>query len=393
MGCRRRRARPAGRPAEPIVYDSRNNPLILAIDEAATPTTLALSSPTPSIAANSAAGTLISNIANVPGGVAPAVTPNDGRLEIAGDALAGWKVVVGRSALAMGTINFSIAAAGATGASGVLTVSAVAVAFSFAQPPADSVMMDLDPAVAASMTMGVTVGAEVKSWRSVHQGTPAAVTFAQAGVDGLAPRLVAGGWDGTLPSVLVDGNNDFLLGDGPYAPRQWHFLVVERAATNNVNTQNSKGMFGGAESNGGRYGRMAVIRATQNPDWNSITFSGLGTSSLTTHGGFTVGRKMTLFYDLGRASAIDGVTKAPTPAADVGTAANTYLFGTGATDNCMGMKLARMVTIDPTKFHGSYDNAWATTVIAGLLAWKYGTQEALSAMHFFTNRAPLASDF
>jgi len=266
-------------------------------------------------------------------------------------------------------------------------------AFSLAQLPANAVIMDLDPAVASSMTMGTTVGTEVKSWRSVHQGSPAPVTFAQAGADGLAPRVNPTGWDGVLPSVLSDGTNDFLIGDGPYAPRQWHFLVAERATTNNVNTQNSKGMFGGAESNGGRYGRMAVIRATQNTDLNSITFSGLGTSSLSTRTGFTIGRKMTLFYDLGRASSLDGVTKAATPASDVGTATNTYLFGRGDTDNCMGMKLARMVSVDPTKFHGSYDNGWATTVIAGHLAWKYGTQDALSATHPFKSRAPLANDF
>ncbi len=266
-------------------------------------------------------------------------------------------------------------------------------AFSLAQLPANAVIMDLDPAVASSMTMGTTVGTEVKSWRSVHQGAPAPVTFAQAGADGLAPRVNPTGWDGVLPSVLSDGTNDFLIGDGPYAPRQWHFLVAERATTNNVNTQNSKGLFGGAESNGGRYGRMAVIRATQNPDLNSITFSGLGTSSLSTRTGFTIGRKMTLFYDLGRASSLDGVTKAATPASDVGTATNTYLFGRGDTDNCMGMKLARMVSVDPTKFHGSYDNGWATTVIAGHLAWKYGTQDALSATHPFKSRAPLANDF
>ena len=358
-----------------------------------TPTTLALSSPTPSIAANSAAGTLISNIANVPGGVAPVVTPNDGRLEIAGDALAGWKVVVGRSALSLGTINFSVAAAGATGASGVLTVSAVAVAFSFAQLPADSVIMDLDPSIAANMTMGTTVGTEVKSWRSRHTGSPPAVTFAQAGADGLAPRLDPVGWDGVLPSVLSDGVNDFLIGDGPYAERQWHFLVAERATTNNVNTQNSKAMFGGAESSGGRYGRIAVIRQTQESTLTNITFSGLGSSQVQTRGGFGVGTKITLFYDLGRASALNGVDKSATPAADVNTQANTYLFGSGNTDACMGMKLARMITIDPTKFHGSYDNGYATTVIAGHLAWKYGTQATLSATHPFKNRAPLASDF
>lgn len=90
---------------------------------AATPA-LAISPTVPSIASNAAAGTLVSNISNVPTGVTPTVTPNDGRLVIAGNASAGWKVVVGMSALSVGQINFSVAATGATSASGVLTVTA-----------------------------------------------------------------------------------------------------------------------------------------------------------------------------------------------------------------------------------------------------------------------------
>ena len=85
---------------------------------------LALSIPAPSIASNAASGTLVSNISNVPAGATPTVTPNDGRLVIAGDSSVGWKVVVGMSALSAGTVNFSVAATGATGASGVLTVTA-----------------------------------------------------------------------------------------------------------------------------------------------------------------------------------------------------------------------------------------------------------------------------
>ncbi len=108
-----------------------------------TPTpTLTLSSPSPSIASNAAAGTLVSNISNVPAGATPTVTPNDGRLVIAGDASAGWKVVAGMSALSAGTINFSVAATGATGAAGVLTVTAAGAgptAFSY-QPETASIM-------------------------------------------------------------------------------------------------------------------------------------------------------------------------------------------------------------------------------------------------------------
>lgn len=92
---------------------------------AATPA-LTLSPASLSIASDSAAGTLISNISNVPAGVTPSVTPNDGRLVIAGSASAGWKVVRGMSALSAGQINFTVAATGANSASGVLTVTAAA---------------------------------------------------------------------------------------------------------------------------------------------------------------------------------------------------------------------------------------------------------------------------
>jgi hypothetical protein len=95
-----------------------------AVTVAAVSPTLALSPTSPSVASNATAGTLVSNISNVPAGVTPTVTPNDGRLVIAGDSSAGWKVVVGMSALSAGTVNFSVAATGATGASGVLTVTA-----------------------------------------------------------------------------------------------------------------------------------------------------------------------------------------------------------------------------------------------------------------------------
>ena len=97
---------------------------ILTRTVSAAASTLALSPNALSITSKAAAGTLVSNISNVPAGVTPTVAPNDGRLIIAGDAASGWKVVVGMSPLSAGTINFVVAAAGATSASGVLTVSA-----------------------------------------------------------------------------------------------------------------------------------------------------------------------------------------------------------------------------------------------------------------------------
>ncbi len=86
---------------------------------------LTLSGPL-SFTAGSAAGTLVANIGGVPAGVTPTITPNDGRLAVAGDQTNGWKVVVGLSASTAGTIALSVAAAGATGASATVTVNAAA---------------------------------------------------------------------------------------------------------------------------------------------------------------------------------------------------------------------------------------------------------------------------
>jgi len=109
------------------VMASIGTPIVGGVIPTPTPTptpTLAISPTSPSIASNAAAGTLVSNITNVPAGVTPSVTPNDGRLVIAGDATAGWKVVRGMSALSTGQVNFSVGATGATGVSGLLTITA-----------------------------------------------------------------------------------------------------------------------------------------------------------------------------------------------------------------------------------------------------------------------------
>ncbi|WP_132898540.1 hypothetical protein [Sphingomonas sp. PP-CC-3A-396] len=74
--------------------------------------------------AGAASGTLVANIGNVPTGVTPTLTPNDGRLAIAGDATNGWKVVVGLSASAAGTINLTVSATGATATGAGVAVAA-----------------------------------------------------------------------------------------------------------------------------------------------------------------------------------------------------------------------------------------------------------------------------
>jgi len=95
---------------------------------------LTLSGPL-SFTAGSAAGTLVANIGGVPAGVTPTITPNDGRLVVAGDQTNGWKVVVGLSASAAGTIALAVAAAGATGASATVTVTASGVLPTFTLLP------------------------------------------------------------------------------------------------------------------------------------------------------------------------------------------------------------------------------------------------------------------
>jgi len=130
--------------------------------------TLSLSPTAPSVASNAAAGTLVSNITNVPAGVTPTVTPNDGRFVIAGDASAGWKIVVGMSALSAGTVNFSVAATGATGASGVLTVTAAAGGTTpnytvFATPAAPTMPTTFTDIAASGDTTGATDLAAVNS--------------------------------------------------------------------------------------------------------------------------------------------------------------------------------------------------------------------------------------
>ncbi len=80
---------------------------VLTRTVSAAASTLVLSPNALSITSNAAAGTLVSNISNVPADVAPTVAPNDGRLIIAGDAASGWKVVIGMSTLSAGTINYT----------------------------------------------------------------------------------------------------------------------------------------------------------------------------------------------------------------------------------------------------------------------------------------------
>jgi hypothetical protein len=110
-------------------------------------------------AAGAAAGVLVANIGNVPAGVTPTLTPNDGRVVIAGDATNGWKAITGMTASSAGKFTLAAAATGATGASADVTVTAPAVTY----PANMTAKWD-----AADLTLAD--GADVTSWTDSISG-------------------------------------------------------------------------------------------------------------------------------------------------------------------------------------------------------------------------------
>ncbi|HEX8446286.1 MAG TPA: hypothetical protein VF649_06695 [Sphingomonas sp.] len=82
--------------------------------------------------AGAPAGTLVFNIAGVPAGVTPTITPADGRVVVAGDATNGWKGVIGLTVSTAGTTDYAVAAAGATGATARVVVTAAAARMAIA---------------------------------------------------------------------------------------------------------------------------------------------------------------------------------------------------------------------------------------------------------------------
>jgi hypothetical protein len=190
---------------------------------AATPT-LTLSPASISIASNAAAGTTVSNIANVPSGVTPSVTPNDGRLVIAGDASAGWKVVVGMSALSAGQLNFTVAASGATSATGVLTITAASTSALLAASAVNQNFNTVDSNASYQMHydrwshyLPVAQRSIVFSWRNwfmssgsagelIDTGNPIIITSAVAECNGVVVPLTFGG--ASVPYTVPDGAND-----------------------------------------------------------------------------------------------------------------------------------------------------------------------------------------
>lgn len=68
-------------------------------------------------------GAIVATIGNVPAGDTPSITPNDGRLVIAGNASDGWRVVVGSTVSSAGTINLVVTSSNSNQAAATVTVA------------------------------------------------------------------------------------------------------------------------------------------------------------------------------------------------------------------------------------------------------------------------------
>ncbi|TCQ02174.1 GDSL-type esterase/lipase family protein, partial [Sphingomonas sp. PP-CC-3A-396] len=173
-----------------------------------TPTpTLTLTGPL-GFTAGAASGTLLANIGNVPTGVTPTLTPNDGRLAIAGDDTNGWKVVVGLSASAAGTINLTVSAAGAIAAS-----AGVAVAASIYITIPNYATMAV-----AGDSFGVGVGATTTAngWAYLLAAALGAL-LANSSVSGSVLQHSADAGGSARPSNLRDNYGTYLLGSNKKA--------------------------------------------------------------------------------------------------------------------------------------------------------------------------------
>ncbi|RSV35168.1 SGNH/GDSL hydrolase family protein [Sphingomonas sp. ABOLD] len=158
--------------------------------------TLTLTPTSASIPANTAAGYQLFAIGNVPAGVTPTISPNDGRFVISGSAGTGWVAVVGLSALSAGSVDIAVSAAGANGASFALTVTAASsVTFQF-------------PAVQAKMAAGqrsqiaIVGDSAVAGWGGgVDSGTGAASQSTAGNAPGNYLRNKS--WPAQLKDMLI----------------------------------------------------------------------------------------------------------------------------------------------------------------------------------------------
>jgi hypothetical protein len=152
---------------------NRRSPLSLTVTAAAPAPALTLTGPL-AYEADAAAGTTVANIGNVPAGSTPTITPNDGRLAVAGNAADGWRVVKGLTASAAGTFNLTAAAAGATSATAAVTVTAAAAtgwAMGLARTPAYVPQWTRPATIAAGKANG-SIPADAIEFETGNNGGP-----------------------------------------------------------------------------------------------------------------------------------------------------------------------------------------------------------------------------
>lgn len=171
---------------------------------------LTITPPAPAYTIATASGATIFSIAGVPSGVTPTISPNDGRVVIAGDQTNGWRAVRGLTATSVGSTTYAVSAPGAVSASAPVTVSEAPVA-----------------------------GNKLFASRGNHIN---ALTFALAGVTGYTMRTthsLVGSW-----SELEGGIANWLTSNGSTSGDTNGvnpFTVVEaRAIYNGVNVQLTK---------------------------------------------------------------------------------------------------------------------------------------------------------
>ena len=196
------------------------------------------SAPTPTLtisgpltyATNAAAGTLVASIGNVPSGVTPTITPNDGRLVVAGSTGA-WTIRTGMTASSAGTIALAATAAGATGTSVNVTVTAVApptpppsATAKTTFPTSGAILYEMDPASA-----GVADGARAKS-------VPDATRSITATAPGAGPVFIANAANGKA-GLRFAGTDDRLTIGEPTAVASalsqstgWSFIITFKDA-------------------------------------------------------------------------------------------------------------------------------------------------------------------
>lgn len=136
-------------------------------------------------AVNAGAGETVALLGNIPSGIVPAISPNDGRLVLAGNEADGWRVVRGMVAASVGIINLSVSAAGAT-----TTLAPIAIT----APPAMTTQLGTITVTAAAALVGFQVavvnGSGVFPWKAGMALDFSNLVFVDSGGSVLIPWIV-----------------------------------------------------------------------------------------------------------------------------------------------------------------------------------------------------------